>query len=56
MAAMAVPGTMLMATSVIDNAWSMVLDRADKAGVLLAQVRHQHMLPMHRIFSAHRCD
>jgi len=37
MAAMAVPGTMLMATSVIDNAWSMVLDRADKAGVLLAQ-------------------
>lgn len=37
MAAMAIPGTLLMATSVIDNAWSMVLDRADKAGVILAQ-------------------
>eukprot|EP00873_Tetraselmis_striata_P016568 jgi/Tetstr1/436832/TSEL_025610.t1 len=37
MAAMAIPGTLLLATSVIDNAWSMVLDRADKAGIILAQ-------------------
>jgi len=36
-AAVSVPATILAATSVIDNSWSIVLDRADKAGLILAQ-------------------
>ena len=36
LAAVAFPATLLTATSLIDNAWSVAMDRADQAAVLLA--------------------